>query len=105
MARLNASNPFELPVRGSLITLRRKCGKASCRCAKGKPHETPALSYSVRGATRILTLRRKEVPLVRAALRRHKKAVANLARQALAGIKELAHRILEEKRLEKGGGV
>jgi hypothetical protein len=46
--------PRVLP--GSLITLRRKCGKANCRCASGTPHETPALSYSVAGRTRILTL-------------------------------------------------
>jgi hypothetical protein len=33
---------------------RRKCGKASCRCAAGAPHESPALSYSVAGRTKIL---------------------------------------------------
>jgi hypothetical protein len=36
----------QLP-RGSLVTLRRRCGKPSCRCADGERlHETPALSYS-----------------------------------------------------------
>lgn len=51
LARRDA--PRVLP--GSLITLRRKCGKASCRCATGAPHETPALSYSVGGRTKMLT--------------------------------------------------
>src|ERR1035441_7432817 len=54
--------PRVLP--GSLITLRRKCGKASCRCAPGDPHESPALSYSVAGRTKMLTLRPVEVPAV-----------------------------------------
>ena len=36
-------------LRGSLVVLKRKCGKSNCRCAKGEPHQTPALSYSVRG--------------------------------------------------------
>jgi predicted nucleotidyltransferase len=33
-------------LRGTLITFRRKCGKAGCHCAgkKGTPHESPALS-------------------------------------------------------------
>ena len=42
-------------VRGSLITLRRKCGTPTCSCAKGQPHESPALSYSIAGATKMLT--------------------------------------------------
>jgi hypothetical protein len=39
-------NVVEMPLvlRGSLITLRRKCGRPGCRCARGALHETPALS-------------------------------------------------------------
>jgi hypothetical protein len=43
-------------LRGSLIVLRRRCGKPGCRCATGEPHATPALSYSGEGKTRMLTL-------------------------------------------------
>jgi hypothetical protein len=46
----------EMLLRGSAIRLRRKCGKAACHCRKGEPHATWALSYSVRGKTRILLL-------------------------------------------------
>ena len=32
-------------LRGSLITMRRRCGKTDCRCAQGTAlHEGPALS-------------------------------------------------------------
>lgn len=33
-------------LRGSLITLRRRCGKPNCHCATGQPHSTPARSFS-----------------------------------------------------------
>lgn len=79
--------PRVLP--GSLITLRRRCGKANCHCATGSAHETPALSYSVGGRTKMLTLSAEEVPAVAAAVARYRKAVKALeaeARDELAGL-------------------
>jgi hypothetical protein len=81
--------PSDLLLRGSLITLRRKCGKPSCHCADDAPHETPALSTSVRNLTQIVTLRREDLALVRNALRRYRQAVAELDRKALSGIRLL----------------
>ena len=63
-------------LRGSLIVLRRRCGKPACHCAKGLPHATPALSFSQRGKTRILTLRPAQLAAVRAALRRYIQSTA-----------------------------
>jgi hypothetical protein len=79
-------------VRGSLITLRRRCGKPNCRCADGAPHETPALSYSVEGRTRTVTLRPADVPAVQAALERYGAARQRLEDDALAGIEALRAR-------------
>jgi len=93
-----------LLLRGSMITLKRKCGKPNCRCAAGDPHETPALSYSLRGVTRILTLPPSEVPLAQAALDRYKQAMAKLDGQALAGIRAMERRIRKERARRKGGG-
>lgn len=84
-------------LRGSLITLKRRCGKPNCHCADGDPHETPALSYSVRGKTRMLTLRRQDVALVREGVARYRKALENLEREALRGIEALRRRIEQEK--------
>jgi len=84
-------------LRGSVITLRRKCGKSNCQCSQAEPHQTPALSYSLRGATRILTLRPQDLREVRAALVRYRKALHQLDRQALAGIQQLRQRIEKEK--------
>jgi hypothetical protein len=77
-------------LRGSLICLRRKCGKPNCRCVQGKPHTSPALSYSQRGKTRIFTLPPAQVPQVRAALKRYHRALQRLERQADAGLRQLA---------------
>ena len=79
-------------VRGSLITLRRRCGKPNCRCADGVAHETPALSYSLEGRTRTLTLRPQDVPVVRAALERYAAARQRLEDEALDGIEALRAR-------------
>lgn len=83
--------PRVLP--GSLITLRRKCGKATCRCATGSPHESPALSYSVRGRTKMLTLTPEEVPAVAAAVERYRKAVMALEDEARGELDELVARV------------
>ena len=84
-------NPRVLP--GSLITLRRKCGKAGCRCATGAAHETPALSYSVAGRTKMLTLSAEEVPAVAAAVARYRGAVNTLEAEARAELDELVARV------------
>jgi len=83
--------PRVLP--GSLITLRRKCGKASCRCAAGDPHESPALSYSVAGRTKMLTLRPEEVEEVARAVARYRKSVNDLAAEAQVELGELVARV------------
>jgi hypothetical protein len=79
-------------VRGSLITLRRRCGRPNCHCAEGAPHETPALSYSVEGRTRTVTLRPEDIPVVEAALDRYAAARQRLEDDALAGIEALRAR-------------
>ena len=73
-------------VRGALFTLRRKCGKPTCRCATGEPHETPALTYTEAGRSKTVTLTGADVGAVRAALARYNQARAELDRAADAGI-------------------
>ena len=82
VALARCDTPRVLP--GTLITLRRRCGKPGCRCVEGAPHETPALSYSVGGRSKMLTLRPEEVKAVRAAVGRYRKAVVGLQVEAYA---------------------
>lgn len=93
-----------LVLRGSLIVLKRRCGKTSCRCNREAAHQTPALSYSVGGTTGILTLREQDVPAVRAALTRYKRALRQLEKQARAGINSLRRRLEAERAQRRGRG-
>ena len=75
-----------LVLRGTLTVFRRRCGKPSCRCATGEPHESPALTYTEAGRTRTLTLRAGEVAEVSAALARYEQARSELDRAAAEGL-------------------
>lgn len=79
-------------LRGSLFTLRRKCGKATCRCATGAAHESPALAYPSGGRTKTMTLSEADVSEVRAALERYRLAREELDRAADAEVAALAAR-------------
>lgn len=83
--------PRVLP--GSLITLRRRCGKPTCHCAQGAPHESPALSYSVGGRTKMLTLSAEEVPAVAKAVARYRKTVSDLEAEARGELELLVARV------------
>jgi hypothetical protein len=76
-------------LRGSLVSFKRRCGKTSCRCAEGEPHESPALTYTEGGRTKTLTLSESDLPAVSAALARYTAARDELERAADAGIAAL----------------
>lgn len=80
-------------LRGSLITMRRRCGKPTCRCADGTAlHESPALSVSLSGRSVTVSLRPEQVPAVTAALARYRFARDALQAQADAGVTALRDR-------------
>jgi len=88
----------DLLLRGSVIRLRRKCGKAGCHCRKGEPHATWALSYSVRGKTQILTLRREDLPEVHRALARYRRTVGELEKTVQRDVETLRSQIHQGKK-------
>lgn len=91
------SPPGDLLLRGSLITLRRRCGKRSCHCASGQPHCSPALSVSTKGKTTILTLTQDLLQEVHLALQRYRRQQQSLERQAEAGLRQLARRLQQAR--------
>ena len=50
---------------GSLYTLRRRCGKPTCRCARGELHASSVLSYRGQGRPRNLSLTPEQLPTLR----------------------------------------
>jgi hypothetical protein len=96
---LRSGSAHELEVlRGSLFTLRRRCGTATCRCATGEGHASPALAYPHGGRTKTLTLTQEEAVQVAAALARYAQARAVLDEQAAAGLSALLARVGERRR-------
>ncbi len=83
--------PRVLP--GSFITLRRKCGKATCRCVTGDRHESPALSVSVSGRTKMITLTADEAVEVAAAVGRYRREVDALEAEARSELDALVARV------------
>ncbi len=86
-------------VRGTVVTHRRRCGKANCRCATGESlHESVVLSYSQSGRTKFLMLPASEVEAVRAATERFRAARTQLDNQANDGLAQLAGRLRPSSR-------
>jgi len=92
-----------LVLRGSLITLKRKCGRPGCRCARGDVHTTPALSYSVGGVTQMVMLHDEALPRVEAALARYHQAQAALERRVQASVATLRAQLAREKAAARRG--
>lgn len=89
-------------LRGALFTLRRKCGKAGCRCATGQAHESPALAYPFGGRTKTMTLTEADVAGVSAALERYRAAREELDRAADTEIAALAARLATRRQQRRG---
>lgn len=80
-------------IRGSVVVQRRRCGKATCRCADGQSlHEATVLSYSQAGRNRTLMLTPDQVEAVTAAVARYRAAQAQLEAKADAGLAEMLAR-------------
>jgi hypothetical protein len=80
-------------IRGSVVVQRRRCGKASCRCATGRDlHESTVLTYSQDGRNRTVMLDAADVAAVGAAVARYRAALARLEEVGNAGLAALLAR-------------
>ncbi|MCK5651423.1 MAG: hypothetical protein KAJ42_08610 [Gemmatimonadetes bacterium] len=92
----------QLMVKGSVYPLRRKCGKPTCHCADGTPHESMVLSWSEEGRTRLRSISGRSVDRLKRLTERYgrfRKARARLV-QISKEILEIANRIEEVRRRE-----
>ena len=72
-------------VEGAFVTLGRKCGKPTCRCATGEKHYSKFLSRSVDGRTRLVYVRSEDEVEVSRKAERYR-----VFRQARAELMKLA---------------
>jgi hypothetical protein len=88
---------------GSLYTLRRRCGKPACRCARGELHASTVLSYRGQGRPQNITLppeQLREVQKFTEDYRTFRKARTQLLRL----VRQLLDRLdrIEAARVEEG---
>jgi hypothetical protein len=87
---------------GSFYLLRRKCGKPSCRCARGQLHALWVLTRSENGQHKLYTVppaQRAEIRQRAAAWRRYQRARARFVQQ-LRTLLALADQIVERQRID-----
>lgn len=88
------ANRMPRMIRGSVVTHRRRCGKANCRCTDGEAlHESTVLSYSDAGRTKFVMLPEGEVAAVSAAVARYRAALGELEAAGQAGRDALIARL------------
>lgn len=98
----NVSKPnTPLMIRGSVVKVRRTCGKAQCKCIEGALHETWVLSYSYQGRTRMIPLREEDIDIARQAIERYQTALNRLESEAIQGIKRLHATVKAAKRRKR----
>lgn len=68
--RITADKPM---VKGSVYEMRRKCGKESCRCARGELHASKVLSWSEEGRTRLRAIPKGTVGELRTLTQRYQR--------------------------------
>ncbi len=87
---------------GSFYLLRRKCGKPSCRCARGQLHGVWVLTRSEGGQHKLYPVspaQRAEVRQRAAAWRRYQRARARFVHQ-IGQLLALADQIIERQRVD-----
>lgn len=91
LSELMRSTPM---VPGSLYRLRRKCGKPTCRCARGELHETWVLSRSEQGKSHLYTVPATDRAAVReltSHYRRYQRARAQWVKRCAALLAQIDH--------------
>jgi len=88
-------------VDGSFVTLGRKCGKASCRCAEGEKHFSKYVSRSVEGHTKLTYVPSADEVEVAAKAERYRRfrearaSLMKLAQQTATLVDELQNTLTE----------
>ena len=65
-------------LRGSIVVVKRYCGKANCRCLKGFKHRSLYVSQSNKGESRLVYIPRHSEKEVRRLIHNYKALKANM---------------------------
>ena len=62
-------------IRGSVFEYKRYCGKSSCNCARmKKPHKSMFLSFKYQGKTRLIPIKKEQIPQIKKRIKDYKAA-------------------------------
>jgi hypothetical protein len=62
-------------IAGSLVTMRRVCGKPTCHCARGEKHVSDYLALSVNGKRTMMIVPKEQLEAVRNAVQTYKRVL------------------------------
>jgi hypothetical protein len=79
-------------IKGSLVWLKRVCGKDGCRCYQGKKHVSLYLSRSVKGRTTMTYIPHRYENAVKEAVAEYKKTLKTLDGLSQANLKAIKKR-------------
>ncbi|KAF0119119.1 MAG: hypothetical protein FD151_2067 [bacterium] len=60
-------------IKGSLVTLTRRCGKPNCKCTRGERHQGLFLSFNIKQKSHLLYIPKKLIKKITAMVNNHKK--------------------------------
>ena len=84
-------------LRGTIYEMKRLCGKPNCSCAQTKiPHKSLFLSFSYKGRTKLVPIRKEQIPRIKSRIKDYK--------ELKAAIDELTRINAELLRSEEVGG-
>ena len=82
---------FDQPmIKGTVVELKRKCGKKNCRCNDGALHVSKVLSASISGKTRMRAIPKDQLSQVEKKVERYQKH-----RKSRARLTEIHQQVLE----------
>ena len=60
-------------IKGSIIEMKRFCGKKNCKCAKTKiPHKSLFLSFKYKGKTKMIPIKKEQIPEIKSRISSYK---------------------------------
>ena len=64
-------------IKSSIIEMKRFCGKKNCKCAKTKiPHKSLFLSFKYKGKTKMIPIKKEQIPDIKARINDYKELKA-----------------------------
>lgn len=82
--------PLQKILRGSIVVVKRYCGKPSCRCLKGHKHRALYVSRSLNGQSRLVYIPQKSEAEVRKLVGNYQKMKAVMEKISLINLKRVA---------------